>query len=79
MKEHEFKIQEDTVTGEWRVWVKVPFLLFWSTWQSIFTETEWKTKEPCFNSKAHCIRGIEKWKRDHVPDYQRYKTTHHKR
>lgn len=74
MQEHEFKIRHDTATGEWRVWAKVPFLFFWSTWQVVFKESNGIYGDPYFKSEAECKAGIEKWKRYTAPDYERYKS-----
>lgn len=76
MKQHEFEIQEDTADStKWRVWVKVPFLFFWLRWRVVYRESNGIYGDPYFLSKADCMEGIEKWKLENAPDYERYKTT----
>lgn len=78
MKEHEFKIRFDKATGEWRVWVKVPFLFFWTCWRVVFKSQNGIYGNPFFDSERDCEKGIEKWKLENAPGYERYNTTHRK-
>ncbi len=79
MKEHEFKIRHDKANGEWRVWVKVPFMVFWTSWKTVFKHKDGIYGNPFFDNQADCMVGIEKWKRENAPDYERYDTTRIKR
>ncbi len=76
MKQHEFKIVHDTATDVWYAYVKVPFLFFWSVWKHVPKADHGIWHELKFYSEQDCLKGIEKWKREHSPDYIRYQTTH---
>lgn len=78
MKLHEFKIRKDTVTGQWQVWVKIQLMFFWTCWQPVYKEENGIFADPYFKSQIECMAGIEKWKREHTPDYKRYETYHQK-
>lgn len=78
MELHEFKVRHDTITEEWQVWVKKPLLFYWSYWQPVYKTYNFFYADPIFLSEKDTMVGIEKWKREHNPDYKRYETYHHK-
>lgn len=79
MKQHEFKIQEDTADNtKWRVWVKVPLFFFWDYWRVVYRKSNGIYGDPYFLSREDCMEGIRKWKLENATASERYKTTHHK-